>query len=1241
MLRTLLIIIITSLSAISYGQNFNHKIDPKLLESNGIIDVVLVLSKQASIEAKVPLKGKHRKAKYVYNKLMKTAELDQQNIVEILERKKVAFRQFYIVNMISATIDKELLFELAKMEEIASIIEDAKFEMLPIQRDNGSEQGARAIEWGVAKINAPDVWTAGYTGQNVVIGGQDTGYEWDHSAIKDQYRGWDGVTEDHDYNWHDAIHTATGNPCGTDATAPCDDHNHGTHTMGTMVGDDGGANEIGVAPGAKWIGCRNMDEGNGVLSTYVECFEWFLAPYPIGQTPAQGDPSKAPHVINNSWSCPISEGCNTSNYAIMETVLNNLRSSGVVIVVSNGNSGSGCSTTFSPPAIFENSFSIGATTSSDVIAGFSSRGPVLVDGSNRLKPEVSAPGQSVRSCIRNGNYTTYSGTSMAGPHVAGAVALIISANPDLAGEVDQIEQILRETAVPKTTTQNCGGINGTDIPNNTYGFGRIDALAAVERAQDLMHVPFIKIDQFGYLPEANKIAIFSDPITGFNDSLSYTPPSNVYVKDAFTHATVHTGTAAAWDSGNEDPLSGDKVWWYDFSSLQTSGTYYISDNSIISENFEINEDVYDDVLEAGFKTFYLQRCGHNTTLPYTTSGYVDGLCHGQDANCKFINDPTNPARELDLSGGWHDAGDYNKYVNFAHNAVIDLLFSYEYNPEAWNDDMNIPESGNGIPDLLDELKYELDWLLKMQQTDGGVLCVVGVENFASASPPSADNATRYYGPRTTAASFSAASMTAAAALQFRKINNTVAQAYATTLETKAIEAYTWAINNPNQIYNNSGIIAAGEQQISGYDLEMRQLMAAMFLSELTGTSSYTNYAEANYDDSHLLQWNFAYPFEHVLQQALLYYAYGTEVSTATASDIINTYKNSIETSGENLPSITNEDDAYRAYLKSADIGWGSNRTKSAKGNMYQSYFHYDINTSNDAVMRNSIDDFVHYIHGVNPVGYSYLTNMSEFGASKSINTVYHGWFEDGSLEWDDVRSSSYGPAPGFLTGGPNSGWGLDGCCTGSCSGNALCVNQMPPNGQPQLKSYHDWNTGWPQNSWSVTEPAIYYQAAYLNLLSSRVNTAQPIVGIDQVINIDNVDVVISNDLLGAVLKSPNGSLYKLVIDNAGNLGSTDIISIVSGSTIAQNSSIYIEDVNKGLILKLSTGDHWRITIDNSGRLTTVLIPSLSTEKAEIVDGDLVIDNINQGLILRDDTGNCFKIEVNDSGTLYTIAVRCP
>jgi serine protease AprX len=474
-------------------------VDPALRKrpDNADNNIVVVLKQQADLTATKHIRGKAQKSRYVFNTLLNTADRSQVRIADLLKNQKISYQSFYIANAIGLKANKKLIDQLSQFEEIGSIIEDASYQMLHLQPDRTN--GDRATEWGTSKIKAPQVWQLGHTGQGVVVGGQDTGYEWNHPAILNQYRGWNGVASNHNYNWHDAVkqnapQTSGMNPCGYNLSVPCDDHNHGTHTAGTMVGDDGDTNQIGVAPSAKWIGCRNMERGWGTLTTYMECFEWFLAPYAYGDSPAEGDPDMAPHVINNSWYCSLEEGCNSSNFAVMETVINNLKNAGVVVVVSAGNSGSGgCSTVTGPPAFFENIFSVGATNSADTIAGFSSRGPVTIDGSGRLKPDVSAPGVSVRSCIRNGQYTSYSGTSMAGPHVAGAVALIISANPDLAGEVELIESILEQTAFHPSNTETCGSIPANTWPNNTFGYGRIDVLAAVTMAKQMHYLKRVKI----------------------------------------------------------------------------------------------------------------------------------------------------------------------------------------------------------------------------------------------------------------------------------------------------------------------------------------------------------------------------------------------------------------------------------------------------------------------------------------------------------------------------------------------------------------------------------------------------------------------------------------------------------------------------------------------------------------------------------------------------------------------------
>lgn len=1222
-------------------------IDPKLLtgREDSLRPIVIIMKDKADLSAAAFINNRNKKAAFIHEKLLITAEKSQKNLISFLSDQNIPYRRYFIVNMISMKADLPLIKEIAGRNDVWSIIENGAFYLdhQPM-RENIIE---RSTEWGLKKIKAPEVWSMGYEGEGIVVGGQDTGYEWEHDQLKSKYRGWNGSAADHDYNWHDAIHendshNSGTNPCGYSLDYPCDDHNHGTHTMGTMLGHHE-SDTIGVAPKAKWIGCRNMERGWGTLTTYIECFEWFLAPYPYGQSFAEGDPSKAPHVIANSWGCPPSEGCNSTNFHILEEALNNLRNAGCVVVVSNGNYGPNCATTTSPAAFYEGSFSVGATNSSDLIASFSSRGPVTYDSSNRLKPEVVAPGVGIRSSIKNNSYATYGGTSMAGPHVAGAVALVLSANPDLIAKPDLIETILEQTAMPLTGGSTCGGIPSTAIPNNTYGYGLIDAEAAVNRAKNEFHVPIIKVDQFGYKTDAHKIAILSDPQSGYNDNDSYSPSGSIALKNSVTHAVVYSAAPVEWNNGSVHSQSGDKVWWFDFSSFTTPGKYYVADGAIRSEDFLISENIYHEVMETAFKTYYYQRCGIAKSSPYAMPGYIDELCHPQDNQCRYINAPDKTDLWKDMSGGWHDAGDYNKYVNFAYGAVIDLLLSYEFNPETWiSDDMNIPESGNGIPDFLDEIKYELDWLIKMQDTDGGVNALVGVQNYATASPPSSDTAIRYYGPKTTSASFSAAAMMAFAAIKFRKINSTTALSYADALEANAISAYNWGVNNPVIVYYNEGILAAGEQEVSEYERKMRRLCAAVYLYALTENSTYRSWVEANYTESNFMQWSYVYPFENPTQLSLLYYAHLPGITASIGDDIKNTYKNSIEDHPDNFPSHTNQSDAYRAYLKDDNYVWGSNQWKTNMGNLYQAYLHYELDPANEDEMKKLTADYLHYIHGRNPTGLAYMSNMAQTGASNSVNSIYHGWFNDGSELWDDVRKSVYGPAPGFIPGGPNPEYNLDQCCeTLSCgSFNDLCIELEPPQNQPIQKSYRDWNTGWPQNSWEITENAIYYQASFLFLLSSKVNSTLEMNLDNQRVQIGSGDLFLSPYPYSIVLRSDNGSYYKIKVENDGGIITQSVNPPFQNHVSIKEADLQIVDAEKGTIIRSMDNTNFLLNVKNNGDLQTEIISSLPTQTTEQFNGDIILELPGSGLILADQDGICYCITVSDNGIIFTKAVPC-
>lgn len=467
-----------------------RKIDDKLLgelAGGGTAPAFILLSEQADTSFAALLPTKAEKGRAVVAALRAQARRDQPALLALLKQRGITGQPFLSINAISADIDMAAAELLAAQPGVAQIQADLGFKAL----ESVSDEPAAAlvpevVEPGVLDINADDVWALGFTGQGVVVAGEDTGIRWTHDSLKASYRGWDGAAASHDYNWYDGIRTdvdGTTNPCGMAITEPCDDNSHGTHTVGTMVGLSG-ANQIGVAPGAKWIGCRNMDSGYGRIATYVRCIDWMIAPYPVSGTPEQGDPAKAPDIVNNSWGCvgAPDEDCDPAVIGAIQPSVRNAVNSGIMFVSSAGNNGSGCATILNPPAIYPESFSVGAySPTTGNIASFSSRGPVTYDGATRIGPDISAPGVSTRSATigSDASYGSKSGTSMASPHAAGAAALLWSARPELKGHVALSRAILQETARPTAAPAACGTLPESAGNNNTFGRGKIDALAAI------------------------------------------------------------------------------------------------------------------------------------------------------------------------------------------------------------------------------------------------------------------------------------------------------------------------------------------------------------------------------------------------------------------------------------------------------------------------------------------------------------------------------------------------------------------------------------------------------------------------------------------------------------------------------------------------------------------------------------------------------------------------------------------
>ncbi len=489
MARALCALVLVSLAVfIAPGSGTVHSayaasIDPAVVQDTANDqsgNFLVVLKTQANVRAFARLRDRTAQGRGVLNALRQAADSSQAAVREQLGTLGAKYRAYWIVNLFAVEGGRAVVDAMAARPDVAAIESDRAFRV-PLEQPQAAPRQASGIEWNVNWVGAPAVWQLGDTGQETVYANADTGVQWDHPALKPHYRGWNGTTADHNYNWWDAIKTPIvgGSSCGYNSATPCDDYGHGTHTMGTGIGDDGAGHQIGVAPGAKWIACRNMDDGVGRPSTYIDCMQFFLAPTDLqGNNP---DPTKRPDAVGNSYGCPLGpppqgETCDPNS---LQTAMETLRDAGVFMAVSAGNAGPSCSTVNDPPALEASAITVGATGyMTDTIAGFSSRGPVTVDGSNRMKPELAAPGGLVYSSIPGNNYATMSGTSMASPHVAAAVALLWSAFPGYARDVNTTESVLEKTAVGLTTTDGCGGDSPTQIPNNVYGYGRLDILAA-------------------------------------------------------------------------------------------------------------------------------------------------------------------------------------------------------------------------------------------------------------------------------------------------------------------------------------------------------------------------------------------------------------------------------------------------------------------------------------------------------------------------------------------------------------------------------------------------------------------------------------------------------------------------------------------------------------------------------------------------------------------------------------------
>jgi uncharacterized repeat protein (TIGR01451 family) len=455
------------ISALAPARTAEHgPLEPDLLralaeaQEDETLRVIVYVHDQTDLEAVVDGEANATKARVrVVSTLQSSAAQSQAPLLPYLDEAQTSGRveqytQFWIVNAIAVQAQPSVIHELAARPEVRAIHLDHYRQWITEETQNLKSQtpnpqvessvsaipGAPSVEWGVAKIRADGVWTALHiSGTGVVVAGMDTGVDWLHPALQANYRSYNPHgPSNHTYSWHDAT------PLG--AIYPIDDHGHGTHTMGTVAGQDG----IGVAPGARWIGVKVLNgNGEGYDSWIHAGFQWLLAP--------GGNPSLAPDIVNCSW------GSIDGNNTTFQLDLQALRAAGILAVFANGNRGPDEGSVGSPASLPE-AFAVGATDEQDQVTLFSSRGP---SPWGQIRPHIAAPGIRVRSSLPGGTYGEKKGTSMAAPHVAGVAALLHSVSPTLS--IIQTVYVITSTAVPL----------GSPVPNNDTGWGRVDAFAAV------------------------------------------------------------------------------------------------------------------------------------------------------------------------------------------------------------------------------------------------------------------------------------------------------------------------------------------------------------------------------------------------------------------------------------------------------------------------------------------------------------------------------------------------------------------------------------------------------------------------------------------------------------------------------------------------------------------------------------------------------------------------------------------
>lgn len=584
--------------------------------------------------------------------------------------------------------------------------------------------------------------------------------------------------------------------------------------------------------------------------------------------------------------------------------------------------------------------------------------------------------------------------------------------------------------------------------------------------------PPILVDQFGYRPGDTKVAVIHQANASPEDDRSlYAYLNDVYQVVDLNHSNrvVYENQAHIWKGGEINHQSGDRASWFDFSEVNRPGLYAIRNprTEETSFPFEISDAVYREVLVTATRMFFYQRSGFAKRPPFADRRWTDDaafLGPGQDTEARYVYDKENADLERDMRGGWFDAGDTNKYVTFAADSLHHLLTAYSQNPDIWTDDFNIPESGNGIPDLLDELVFELDWLQRMQDEDGGAFIKLGTLDFNYARRPSLDKRPRFYGPKCSSSTIALAGMLAHAALIFQKIPEL--QAIAPTLGQKAQLSWDWYTNHPQQTDCDSQAIKSGDADRTVEQQEGLAVLAAAYLGSLyPGVTEYPEYLRTHVFEARPFRDSLGLVYELPVVDAVFTYLERPDAPEELRQRIRSQLTERFQQTPD-LYGVVSDADPYRAAMPDEQYHWGSNAVKANIGNANLDIHQYGLNfnQSTQATAERALGN-LHYLHGVNPLGIVYVSNMYEFGAEFSANEMFHEWFGGGI--YNNAKSSPSGPAPGYLTGGPNKNY------TGSA----------PLSGLPPMRAYLDSNKA-SLSMWEITEPSIVYQGTYVRLLSS-------------------------------------------------------------------------------------------------------------------------------------------------------------